>query len=339
MATISPEVTDSEACYTSSLAAVPAIGEIVREGLTSEPKSLPPWLFYDEAGSLLFEAITLLPEYYLTRTERELLQLHGGEMIACAADGQLLRMVELGAGSADKTRTLLAAALEYQGTVQYSPVDVSESALEAAQRRIEMELPGVTVRPQVADYTQWFELEPCADGERRLVLSIGSSIGNFRRAHAIDLLSGLSATLRSGDRLLIGMDLAPACGGKSVETLLAAYDDAQGVTAAFNKNLLVRLNRELHADFDLDLFAHRARWNADDSRIEMHLESLVQQTVRIGALALDVEFVAGETIHTENSCKYKPGEPEEMLRAAGFRLMERWSDVNGWFAVYMAGVD
>jgi dimethylhistidine N-methyltransferase len=314
----------------------------VRYGLTSFPKQLPPWLFYDEAGSLLFEDITSLPEYYLTRAERALLERHSGEMIAAAANGRKLRVVELGAGSADKTRTLLAAAVEHQGEVEYQPVDVSATALELARERIEEELPAVTVIPQVSDYTRGLALEACGVDECRLVLWIGSSIGNFAREDAVPLLGRLSEGLRAGDSMLLGVDLAPCetgnGGGKSEGSLMAAYDDAQGVTADFNKNVLVRLNRELGADFDLDSFAHEIRWNDGYSRIEMHLRSLREQTVRVSELGLDVGFADGETIHTENSCKYRAGEVEAMLSAAGFEATRRWSDADGWFAVYLARV-
>ncbi len=309
---------------------------VVRSGLSRSPKQLPPWLFYDEAGSLLFEDITALPEYYLTRTERALLEKHAGEMIAAAAEGHRLKVAELGAGSADKTRTLLAAALARQGEVEYQPIDVSVTALELARERIEQELPGVFVSPQVADYTQGMEFEACDEDECRLVLSIGSSIGNFSRGEAEELLSRLGSALQPGDSLLLGVDLAPSQDGKSKSALIAAYDDAQGVTAQFNKNLLVRLNRELDADFDLQKFEHQIRWNEEHSRIEMHLNSLCEQAVHIGALQTTVSFAEGETIHTENSCKYRSGEVEEMLNAAGFEATRRWSDADGWFAVYLA---
>ena len=343
MATATPEMTGNAACCTSPLLKTLSIGElttaeIVRQGLGQSPKQLPPWLFYDEAGSLLFEQITSLPEYYLTRTERALFGAHAGEMITAAADGRRLRILELGAGSADKTRTLLAAALNHQGSVEYTPIDVSETALEAAQARLEEELPQVAVRAQVGDYTQGLELEPCSNGERRLILSIGSSIGNFCTADAVDLLKSLSASLQSGDALLVGLDLAPAPNGKTVEALIEAYDDAQGVTAAFNKNMLVRLNRELDCNFDLDAFNHQIRWNETESRIEMHLQSLKAQTVRAGVLGQDFYFAQGETIHTENSCKYRSGELERMLKASGFKTTHCWTDPNRWFAVYLATV-
>jgi dimethylhistidine N-methyltransferase len=304
------------------------VSAAVREGLGARPKRLPPWLFYDAAGSLLFEQITGLPEYYLTRTERSILTAHGGAIIAMATEGRRLRLVELGAGSADKTRLLLAAAVECQGTVLYEPVDVSPSALEAAKERIEREIPGVQVAPRVEDYTQGLELDPAGPGERRLVLYIGSSIGNFEPPAAERLLQRVRAGLEPGDGLLLGVDLV-----KDQATLLAAYDDAAGVTAAFNRNLLVRLNRELEGNFDPQAFAHRALWNPAESRIEMHLESRVDQRVRLAALDLDVDFAPGESIHTENSYKYARGAPQAMLAEAGFAPVESWTDAQGWFAV------
>ncbi len=337
----------------------------VRAGLSSLPKRLPPWLFYDEAGSLLFEAITELPEYYLTRTERGILAASSSEILERAAEGRRLRIAELGAGSADKTRLLLKAAVDRQGTVIYEPVDVSASALEAARERIEREIDGVTVVPRVMDYTRGLELEPfqdCCDvggelshpslknrdaakmghpdahvdieaaleggEERRLVLYIGSSIGNFDPHEAAGLLKCVREALRAGDCLLLGVDLV-----KDESTLLAAYDDAAGVTAAFNRNLLVRLNRELGAEFDLGTFAHRAVWNAGESRMEMHLESLCAQRVRMGEMGLSVEFGCGESIHTENSYKYLRGQAEGMLAEAGFAAAGSWTDERGWFGV------
>jgi dimethylhistidine N-methyltransferase len=316
----------------------PVVGEIVREGLQKTQKQLPPWLFYDEAGSLLFDQITEVPEYYLTRIERQIFSDNAAEMIALAAGDGQLRILELGAGSADKTRLLLAAAADFQGRVCYQPVDVSDTALEAARLRLGQELPEVAVEPHVADYTRELHLEPCVEGEKRLALFIGSSIGNFLPEDALELLTKLHAALEPGDGLLLGVDLAPSMGegGKTEELLKAAYDDAQGVTADFNKNMLVRLNRDLGADFDLEGFRHRIRWNEHESRIEMHLESLCDQTVRIPSLELEVAFAEGETIHTENSYKYRIGEVEKLLGAAGFVAPQRWRDENGWFAVYLA---
>jgi dimethylhistidine N-methyltransferase len=308
------------------------VSAAVREGLTARPKRLPAWLFYDEAGSRLFDAITELPEYYVTRTERGILMAHAAEMMAQAAAGSRLRVVELGAGSADKTRLLLKAATELQGAVLYEPVDVSASALEGARERIEREIDGVTVTPRVMDYTHGdgsrLHLGPVDCRERRLVVYIGSSIGNFEPHQAAKLLRRVRAGLKTGDGLLLGVDLA-----KDDSILLAAYDDAAGVTAAFNRNMLVRLNRELDAEFELEAFAHCALWNGGRSRIEMHLKSRDAQRVQVGALGLTVEFAAGESIHTENSYKYRPGQAEALLAEAGFRAEATWTDARGWFAV------
>lgn len=305
----------------------------VRDGLSSTPKQLPPWLFYDEAGSQLFDQITELPEYYLTRTERSILAADAGAMIARASAGKRVRITELGAGSADKTRILLQAAVRRQGPVVYEPVDVSATALMTAQKRLEREIPEVLVAPQVGDYTDHFALEMSSPDERRLVLYIGSSIGNFEPAEAAAVLRRIRSVLREDDALLLGVDLV-----KSPDALLAAYDDAEGVTAAFNRNLLVRLNRELGADFDLDAFAHRAVWNALDSRMEMYLVSEKTQTVHLPAIDRTVHFNRGESVHTENSYKYRPGQIEEMLTSAGFHPNMTWNDRRNWFAVCLARV-
>jgi L-histidine Nalpha-methyltransferase len=341
MATLVTEMTASIPCpkesqFVAPSFITPAFAEVVRAGLSSQPKQLPPWLFYDAAGSELFEQITRLPEYYLTRLERQILSEAAADMIAAAADGQRLRLVELGAGSADKTRTLLSAALAHQGTVPYLPVDVSESALQIACARIETELPLVETAPVVADYTvDWNLPERESANERQLLLWIGSSIGNFEPEAAEALLKRINATMQPGDALLLGVDLAPCTGGKCVGELLAAYDDEAGVTGEFNLNMLVRLNRELDADFDLNSFAHWAEWNPTASRMEMHLESLCDQWVRIDALDLDVHFAAGERLHTENSYKYSTDGIGALMERAGFPLVERWNDPGEWFAVLL----
>lgn len=319
-----------------SLAASPAVplqideqlARTVRAGLGSQPKTLPPWLFYDETGSELFEQITELPEYYLTRTERSIFERYASEMVSLAAGGNRLRFTELGAGSAEKTRILMKAALAQQKRLVFEAVDVSATALLVAQARIEREIPGVRVSLLEMDYTNGFGLDACRAGERRLVLYIGSSIGNFEPEEAARILRKVRRQLDPGDGLLLGVDLV-----KDENALLAAYDDAAGVTAAFNKNMLVRLNRELVADFDLDQFNHRAAWNQTMSRMEMHLESSSDQTVRFAALDWEIEFGAGETIHTENSYKYLPGDAEEMLAEAGFASAARWTDERGWYEV------
>ncbi|HTM16562.1 MAG TPA: L-histidine N(alpha)-methyltransferase [Terracidiphilus sp.] len=307
------------------------IASAVYEGLMSRPKWLPSWLFYDAAGSRLFDEITRIPEYYVTRTERGILAKHAAEIVTRAAGGNVVRIVELGAGSADKTRLLLTAAAERQDTVFYEPVDVSASALVEAQMRIEDELPGVIVCPRVQDYTQDLELDSTLPNERRLLLYIGSSIGNFEPGESLMLLERVRAAMDPGDCFLLGVDLV-----KDEAVLQAAYDDAGGVTAAFNRNLLVRLNRELDADFNPATFGHRAVWNAAESRMEMHLVSAKQQEVWLPGIDLRVKFDVGESIHTENSYKYKPGAAEALLAKAGFWPEATWTDERGWFAVVLA---
>jgi L-histidine Nalpha-methyltransferase len=307
------------------------IASSVYEGLLSNPKWLPSWLFYDSAGSRLFDEITRIPEYYVTRTERAILEERASEIVARAAGQNALRLVELGAGSAEKTRLLLSAAVERQDTVFYEPVDVSASALIEAQMRIEEEIPGVLVCPRVEDYTHNLELDTTLTTERRLVLYIGSSIGNFEPGESLLLLERVRAALDPGDCMLLGVDLV-----KEQSVLSAAYDDKAGVTAAFNRNVLVRLNRELDADFHPEKFAHRAVWNAHESRMEMHLVSETKQTVWIPAIDLRVEFAAGESIHTENSYKYRAGDAEALVAKAGFVHEATWMDERGWFAVCLA---
>ncbi|HEX3470458.1 MAG TPA: L-histidine N(alpha)-methyltransferase [Silvibacterium sp.] len=305
-------------------------GAEVFSGLTARPKTLSPWLFYDEKGSRLFEAITELPEYYLTRTERAIFARYADEILGMAAAHSPLTMIELGAGTATKTGLLLEAAVRRQGGVDYLAIDVSESPLTAAKERIEREIPGVTVTPRVADYTTGVADFP-GDGKRKMVLYIGSSIGNFEPAHAETLLRDVRAHLSPGDRLLLGVDRV-----KERSVLVRAYDDEAGVTAAFNKNVLKRINRELGGNFNLRLFRHRALWNEEHSRIEMHLESLIAQQVTIAALEMEVKFSRGETIHTENSYKFTGEDVLSLLERAGFGMTQCWTDEREWFGVYLA---
>jgi L-histidine Nalpha-methyltransferase len=311
--------------------AIDKVSSAVCDGLLSRPKWLPSWLFYDTAGSRLFEEITRIPEYYLTRTERGILEERAAEIVARAGDGQALRVIELGAGSAEKTTLLLGAAVDRQDTVFYEPVDVSAMALIEAQMRLEAQIPGVLVCPRVADYMKGLQLDSTLPSERRLVLYIGSSIGNFEPAEACALLKNVRAAVNPGDCMLLGVDLV-----KEESVLLSAYDDASGVTAAFNRNILVRLNRELDADFDTQAFEHRAVWNAAESRMEMHLVSRAEQTVWLPALDMRVNFSEREPIHTENSYKYRAGQAEAMLADAGFNAEATWTDERGWFAVCLA---
>jgi len=355
-------------------------------GLTATPKTLSPWLFYDERGSQLFEAITELPEYYLTRTERALFATHADDILRefltpGAPSTQVFRtpdpftIAELGAGTATKTGLLLAAATRLQPNVLYQPIDVSASALEAAEN-LAATLPGLNVQPQVANYvTDPYTLRhpaiaPHSNGNgnghhpgapssttvsssskvgskgpmgpthtdptpraRILALYIGSSIGNFSPEDASSILRRLRSHLQPGDALLLGADLAPSS-HKSVSTILAAYDDAAGVTAAFNLNILARLNRDLDADFNLDAFIHRARWNANESRIEMHLESLIPQTVHIAGQR--IPFAQFETIHTESSYKFTDEALTHLLTRAGFTPTRTFHDPTRSFALTLA---
>lgn len=323
MSLISIQPSLPEAVYTP-------LGSEVYSGLTSFPKKLSPWLFYDEEGSELFEKITELPEYYLTRTERGIFSSYADEIIAAASDNKNLTIVELGAGTATKTGLLLSAAVCAQGSVLYQPIDVSATALEEAERRISAEISGVTVLPRVADYTEGLKALD-VDGCRKMVLYIGSSIGNYDPEQARALLKSVRRQLSPGDSLLLGVDLV-----KDLRLLLAAYNDTSGVTAAFNKNVLTRINRELEGNFNLKRFRHRAIWNREKSRIEMHLESLIAQRVSLSTLELDIAFLRGETIHTENSYKYTRETVVRMLASAGFRLRSVWSDPKNWFGVFLA---
>jgi dimethylhistidine N-methyltransferase len=316
----------------TALAVDPVLAAAVT-GLTAPQKWLPPWLFYDAAGSELFEQITALPEYYLTRTERAIFQAYGSQLPGML--GAPATIAELGAGSAAKTGVLLQYFSDVQPELLYQPIDISPSALDEAEISIAEHIPSVRVQPQVANYiTERYAIARPA-GHKVLALYIGSSIGNFSRDEAAGILANLRAHLQAGDALLLGTDLAPSP-TKPVATLLSAYDDAAGVTAAFNKNILTRLNRELDADFDLDAFAHRARWNAACSRIEMHLESLTEQTVTLAGQEID--FQRGETIHTENSRKFTSASVATMLANSGFTTTRTLNDPAGLYAVTLAVV-
>jgi L-histidine Nalpha-methyltransferase len=315
-----------------------SIAEVVRSGLTASVKYLPAWLFYDSIGSELFERITELPEYYLSRTERELFIVHAEEILQSAADGARITIAELGAGTAKKTGILLNAAASLQGTVLYQPIDVSPTALDEAQIILERDLPGVQVRPAVANYVSSpLRLHRPVDPqsgkpERLLILYIGSSIGNFSPEEARTILRRLREQMNTGDTLLLGTDLAPGP-NKTTDDLLLAYDDPSDVTADFNRNILRRLNRELDANFNLHSFAHEVRWNKQQSRIEMHLRSLQVQSVSIPRIrchdndrSLCVRFVTGETIHTENSYKYTDEALQHLLSDGGFRVRRQFAD-------------
>jgi len=306
----------------------------VRRGLLKRPRSLVPWMFYDAQGSRLFERITTLPEYYPTRTERDIFENHAEAIVAaaCSRNSRPVRLLELGAGTATKTAILLNAMTRVRTEVTYVPVDVSSSALEEACDSIACLLPDVQIQPMVANYVadpprlEWFE-------GNTLAMYIGSSIGNFLPEEARAILRNLRSELRPGDGLLLGTDLV-----KDEATLVQAYDDKDGVTAAFNLNILHRINRELGADFDTCCFRHRARWNRAESRIEMHLESTRDQRVDIPAAQVGVQFAAFESIHTENSYKFTRAGIRGLLEDSGFCVEGAWTDGRGWYAVTLARV-
>lgn len=326
-----------------------ALLEAVRRGLGKKPYTLPAWLFYDERGSALFEQITELPEYYLTRTERGIFERYADTMLDSAAGeiGRQLAFLELGAGTATKTGVLLQAAARRQERVRYVPVDVSASALEEATRVLTESVPGLVVEPQVANYLRQPIRVRRPPGSTVLALYIGSSIGNFEPSEARGVLRHLRSQLLPGDALLLGTDLAPAAGvngasaasGKSIAMLLAAYDDSIGVTAAFNRNMLHRLNRDLGTEIDVSQFAHEARWNENASRIEMHLVAQQNTELQVPTSRgemLIVPLRTGESIHTENSYKYNRAAVEAMLTDGGWSTEETWVDDRGLFAVTLA---
>jgi L-histidine Nalpha-methyltransferase len=309
---------------------VSPIAEEVLRGLNARPRRLPPKLFYDAAGSLLFDQITETPEYYPTRTERAILQEFAGEMVR--QTGKNLTLIELGAGSASKTQLLIKAILRRQLRAEFYPVDVSSSALQGALTSLNGHFPRLSVAPIVADYTHRLpELNSLAG--RKLVLFLGSTIGNFEPEEAEAFLKNVRQSLAAGDALLIGFDLI-----KDAKVLNAAYNDAAGVTAHFNKNMLARINRELGGTFDLDAFEHVAFWNRRRSRIEMHLESVYEQTVWIEDLGRGFHFGPGERIHTENSYKFNMSSIRRLLRRSGFRLEKSWTDRRRWFCEALARV-
>ncbi|HKR89806.1 MAG TPA: ergothioneine biosynthesis protein EgtB [Phenylobacterium sp.] len=292
-------------------------------GLSLAKKSISPKYFYDAEGSRLFEAITELPEYYPTRTETALLRDAAHEIAASFPPGATL--VEFGSGASVKTRILLDAAPQLSA---YVPIDISHGALEEAARAIRADYPKLLVAPLAEDFTTALSLPAAVAGRPVVGFFPGSTIGNFTREEAHDFLVRASRLLGAGAQFVIGLDMV-----KPEPVLVAAYDDAAGVTAAFNKNLLVRMNRELGADFDLDGFAHVARWNARESRIEMHLESLRDQRVDVGGRRF--RFAAGETLHTENSHKFTLEGVDRLAQSAGWRLEGRWLSADPAFAVVL----
>jgi L-histidine N-alpha-methyltransferase len=303
-----------------------ALRDDARAGLADTPKHLPPKWFYDDRGSELFDAITRLPEYYPTAREREILQR---EAATVADRSGADTLVELGSGTSDKTRVLLDAFTAGGRLAGFQPFDVSEGILRWAAAHLAEEHPGLAVHGVVGDFERHLHLLP-REG-RRMVAFLGGTIGNFPPAQRAAFLADLSANLRPGDSLLLGTDLV-----KDPARLVAAYDDAAGVTAEFNRNVLRVLNRELHANFEPDRFAHVARWNAEQEWIEMWLRSDGPQHVVVKALDLDLEFADGEELHTEISAKFRRERVAAEVGAAGLELSEWWTDAAGDFALSLS---
>ena len=298
----------------------------VRVGLTQPQKVIPARFFYDRAGSELFEAITNLPEYYQTRTEIGILTGHADAI--GAAIGLDRAVIEFGSGSSAKTPLLLRAV----APAAYVPVDISAEFLQHSAAALAADFPGLPVLPVAADFTQKFKLPEAIAGMPRLGFFPGSTLGNLAPMAAIDLLRSFADVLGTDSWLVIGLDLAPSA-GKSRETLEAAYDDAQGVTAAFNLNLLHRINRELNGTVQVDNFSHRAVWNAMLGRIEMHLVAIRDTVFNVAGHR--VTMVAGEHIHTENSYKWTLPEARLMARASGWIPTTDWTDADGRFSLHL----
>jgi L-histidine Nalpha-methyltransferase len=298
----------------------------VRAGLTAMPKTLPPKYFYDARGSELFDEITRLPEYYPTRTERAILLERAADV---AATSRAETLVELGSGTSEKTRLLLHALREAGTLRRFIPFDVDPAVLKDASAAVSAEFPGLAVEPVVGDFER--HLAELPRHRRRLLAFLGSTIGNLDPHQRAVFLRDVRGALGPGDAFLLGTDLV-----KSPERLVAAYDDAAGVTAAFNKNLLAVLNRDLGADFDPDEFDHVAIWDAEHEWIEMRLRSRRDQAVRIAALELDVHFARGEELRTEISAKFRRAGVEAELAAAGLRVTQWWTDPAGDFALSLS---
>lgn len=303
----------------------------VRQGLTASPKFLSPKYLYDDLGSRLFAAICALPEYYLARVESEILAQHAAEILA-ELPGRL-RVLELGSGDAEKTPLLLAPLLARQPDLHYLVIDVSGGAVRESSGRLLRSFPGLRMTGFVGEYENGLRAasrEATSPGEHTLALFLGTSLGNLEPPEQRELLVSLRSLLQTGDGLLLGVDME-----KPERLLLPAYDDPLGVTSAFNRNLLVRINRELGGRFDLAAFSHRARYDVAASRIEMHLVSRTRQRVAIRDLGLEVAFAEGETIHTESSYRYSATRIEELARATGFIRRREWFDPERRFGSFL----
>jgi L-histidine N-alpha-methyltransferase len=312
--------------YLSADSAALALRRDVEDGLAQTPKALPPKWFYDSVGSYLFDQITRLPEYYPTRTEAQILRARSAEIAAASGADTL---VELGSGTSEKTRMLLDALSDSGSLRRFIPFDVDASVLNAAGTAIQNEYPGIEIDAVCGDFEEHLGRIPRVG--RRLVAFLGSTIGNLTPGPRADFLAALSEALQPGDTLLLGTDLV-----KDTGRLVRAYDDSAGVTAQFNRNVLAVVNRELDADFDLDAYAHVARWNTDEERIEMWLRATSAQRVHVNDLDLTVDFADGEEMLTEVSCKFRQDGVAAELANAGLRRTHWWTDDAGDFGLSLS---
>lgn len=300
------------------------LAEDVREGLSGVPKTLPSKYFYDGKGSLLFEEICLLDEYYPTRTEQGIIREMAGKYMEKSAGCDI---IELGSGSHEKISLFFDAAYpDLRKTMRYVPVDISEDAVESAMEALERRYPELPVMGIIADFTH--HMEEVAMGRPSRYLFLGGTIGNFEKDQAGDFLREISRVLTDRDLLLVGFDMV-----KDRDLLEQAYNDSRGCTARFNLNVLEVVNRELGGNFDTGAFEHRAFFNEEESRIEMHLEANRDITIRLESLDLDIEMKKGETIHTENSHKYTPASIENLAAASGLKVLDVYSDPRNWFSL------
>ncbi len=317
-------------------------------GRGSGSKFIDPKFFYDEVGSALFEEICSVPEYYLTRTEIALLERIADEIgalvVADAADDDAprtsggggsknsgrLRLVELGSGSSVKTRIILDALHRVQSATEYFPIDISDILTQSSERLL-ADYPKLRITGIIDTYEGGLEFLREYGGGRSLIMFLGSSYGNLAPGDGAAFLGRVRSAMKPGDLFLMGVDMA-----KDRRVLESAYNDSAGVTSRFNLNVLSRINSELDADFDLGNFAHRAHYNPSEQRVEMHLESLCEQTVTVSKPGLELRLGRGELIHTENSYKYEPGQVRSMLDSSGFRTVSRWTDPDGYFMLVLA---
>ena len=297
--------------------------EDVRYGLTSPPKGLHPKYFYDAKGSELFERICKTPEYYVTRTESAILKESAAEIAAMNSDKKVI--VELGSGSSLKTRYIISSFINNSGSITYIPIDVSDILIESAKNLLN-DFEGLNIKGIISEYEEGLEVVNEVVTEPKIIVFLGSSIGNFTQFEARELISAISSVMNENDAFLIGFDLV-----KDINVLNAAYDDSEGITAKFNLNLLERINNELGGNFDLNKFEHKAFFNETQSRVEMHLVSSEEQDISIKGIEENVHFDSGETIHTENSYKFTDEIIDEFASSAGLTVNKRWKDGNNWF--------